>query len=168
MESAVKAFNADPATRRLMEKIYGKPQLSSVPVPKTAPLGPRPAFERPMWSAGSRDPREATVDSDAVRDAEARRPRPVAPAAPVEHAVDAIPKRRGRAAINKMSAAECENAQPPLSKGRNADAEKRRLQALFTFKGGKVTCSSSLFSLNHFFTPSPLLVFLGAPGARPL
>lgn len=140
-----RAFQSDPATRRLLEACYGRAKAAPPPrPPQGPPLGVQPPFERPQHSgAGSRDPRAATVDAAAVARHDATRPRPQRPAPAAVPAVDQIAKRRSKAAIDQENVA-LDAPAAPLSKGRNTEAEKRRLQSLFTFKGGKALPAAGL------------------------
>lgn len=134
----------------MMARLYGRPaDPTPIPKPRTAgPWHPSAAFRAALPAPGAVDSTVPTLNRGAIRDVDAARPRPRAVSAPRVAAVDIIPSRRSAAQIAESAAAAAAAADavlPPMMRGyNNPDAEKRRLQATFAYKGGKALPSAGL------------------------
>lgn len=157
---------------RMMTSVYGRPKFSAVPAPRLAAKPWKPeehAWQRPMQSGETAvDPREQTINRAAQALLEASRP----PAVPVREvhvpAIDTIVHRKPAsriAAEAEAAAAAAERAQPPLKRGYNPEVEKRKLQALFTFKGGRALPDSGMPAALEGNLPLHLITGKGGPGA---
>jgi hypothetical protein len=146
----LKTLDFDPSLRKLVTGLYGNPRLSAPP-PKPSVLKPfvpeEHSWERPMHSGTAEDPREQTINRAAQALLEASRP----PAVPVRDyhvpAIETIAHRKPAWKIEeeqKEMAQEIKTQPAPLKKGYNAETEKKKLQAIFTFKGGAALPDSAL------------------------
>lgn len=163
-------FGLNTEAGKLLLSLYGRKSYASAPDFRALATRPLP-FRPRMRDLGApaeraRDPAEATFDRAAVAAVDAERPSvlppPPAPPAPIE-ALGA--QKRSKTVIAEREAAAAAAGDivgPPLRPGRNGDAEKRRLQATFQFKGGKALPDG--LSAPALDGPVPLAL-LGAPPA---
>ena len=135
---------------------------------KSKPMvGPQP----PMQGLNSRpeaaNPRERKFDREAVAAAEASRP-VVGHGAPLPKtfAIDSIKGIiRSKAQVDAFEAAHAsvDRPQMPIKKGYNTEAEKRRLQAPFQFKGGKAVPDAASYAPIEGQIPMHLMGAASAP-----
>jgi hypothetical protein len=144
------AFGGTEAGRMLAKLYKGrdKPQIAYPPVRVGPPRAPGAAFI-PGGGSAEADPRATRGPKPAVRVPQPARARPP-PVAPI----DAVPSRKHAASIAAEGAARLRDAaldgeapgqyRPPARKPTSTDAEKRRLQAQFQFKGGSILPAHAL------------------------
>jgi hypothetical protein len=145
MSSALRAVDgADAAQmRRQLAQLYGQANYTMPELKfKSKPMeGPQPLMLGLSSRPRASDPRRskpagatAALLSDSIREDVMR------PAAPVPvPAIESGRHIRSRSAIEARAAAESVGAdlpQMPIRRGRNTEAEKRKLALLFTLKGG--------------------------------
>ena len=171
MSRIASQFGAGTAAGRLLRQLYGKPEYHAAPSFRalaTRPLaGPQPRMrDLGAPATRARDPTAATFDRAAPLDVPSVLPAAPAPLA----AIEALgPQRRSASSIRARSEAEAragDIALPPLRRGRNAEAEKQRLQLINQFKGGLGGGQVALAATDG---PIPLALLTG-PGraqARP-
>ena len=166
-------FGLNTEAGKLLLSLYGRKGYASAPDFRALPTRPLPSSRPRMRDLGApaeraRDPSEATFDRDAVAAVDAARPsvapKPPTPPAPIE-ALGVQKRSKSRiAAAEALASARGDIVGPPLRPGRNADVEKRRLQAAFQFKGGKALPEG--VAAPALEGPVPLAL-LGVGGARP-
>jgi hypothetical protein len=113
------------------------------------------------------NPRERKFDREAVAAAEASRP-VVGHGAPLPKtfAIDSIKGIiRSKAQVDAFEAAHAsvDRPQMPIKKGYNTEAEKRRLQATFQFKGGKAVPDAASYAPIEGQIPMHLMGAASAP-----
>lgn len=146
----LKHLDFDPSLRGLVTGLYGRPRYDAVPQPKLSskPFVPEEhSWERPMHSTTAEDPREQTINRAAQALLEASRPPPVPIKDTHVPAIETIAHRKPAWKIEeelKEMADEIQNQPAPLKKGYNPETEKKKLQVMFTFKGGKALPDSAL------------------------
>jgi len=163
-------FGLNTEAGKLLLSLYGRKSYASAPDFRALATRPLP-FRPRMRDLGApaeraRDPADATFDRAAVAAVDAERPSmlplPPAPPAPIEALGAQKRSKTAIAAREAAAAAAGDIVGPPLRPGRNGDAEKRRLQATFQFKGGKALPDG--LSAPALDGPVPLAL-LGSPPA---
>lgn len=168
---SIQQFGHDTEAGRMLARLYGK-GTATVSMParpsKSKPMvGPQP----PMQGLNSRpeaaNPRERKFDREAVAAAEASRP-VVGHGAPLPKtfAIDSIKGIiRSKAQVDAFEAAHAsvDRPQMPIKKGYNTEAEKRRLQATFQFKGGKAVPDAASYAPIEGQIPMHLMGAASAP-----
>ena len=138
-------FGLESDVGRMMMGIYGKPKVRTQDwrsLPQTPLIGAQPRMKELSTRPDARSAASTTVDRAAIAATDAARPRPAGPRAPPGPApIDLIPSRRSAAGIAAREASLMGDmasiSRPLLRPGRDADAEKARLQATFFLRGGK-------------------------------
>jgi len=144
-------FGHDTEAGRMLARLYGRPKVSE-PVPKPTkfkPLdGPQPLMIGLNSKPEAIDPRSQTLNRAAMAIIDATKPSPVVTKeihiAPIDTIKGVI---RNKAQIEEFvqKNASKDIIVPPIKKGfNNPEAEKRRVQALFTFKGGRALPEAGL------------------------
>jgi hypothetical protein len=161
----------DTEAGRMMARLYGRPK-DPTPLPKpragSAPWQPAANFRAVLPAPGAVDPTVPRINRAAIAELEAALPPPTSVNdTPPPAAIDTIPSRRSAAQISASEAAAAAAADtvlPPVTRGyNNPDAEKRRLQATFTYKGGKALPAAGLAAPLEGHIP---LAALAAPAER--
>jgi len=168
---SIQQFGHDTEAGRMLARLYGK-GTATVSMPsrpsKTKPmLGPQPPMQGLNAKPEAVNPRERRIDRDAVAASEASRP-VVGHGAPQPKtfAIDTIKGIiRSKAQVDAFEAAHAsvDRPQMPLKKGYNTEAEKRRLQATFQFKGGKAVPDAASYAPIEGQIPMHLMGNANAP-----
>lgn len=166
-------FAGTPAGR-MMKQLYPSATYTAPKKKfKTNPLqGPQPTMLNLNSTVDASDPRRSHFNRRAVAVLDANRPLPVqkveSPVAPIDMIKGTL---RSKSAIEAKLAKEVKEADvtmQPLRPGRNTEAEIRKLQNLFTFKGGRALPSAGLPEPLEGNVPLTLQTNSGRPKAHRL
>lgn len=163
-------FGLNTEAGRLLRALYGKQKYSGTPhfssLKTGAPLQYQPRMKDLGINPSRRalDPTEPSIDRETIAslDIPSVLPTPAPGPAPIERLGI---QKRSQSTIRKRLEVEARTGDislPPLKPGRNTDAEKRRLQMINQFKGGKGLPESA--SLPPLTGPLPMLL---TGGGRP-
>jgi len=163
----------DTEAGRMLARLYARQATVSAPprASKSRPLeGPQPPMQGLNARGGAADPRERRFDRAAVAAHDGAKPAPgLAAPAPRVHAIDRIKGiSRSKAQIDAFEAAHApvDKAMPPLRKGYDGEAEKRRLQQTFALKGGKAVPDAASYEPIEGAIPLHLVAGATAANAR--
>jgi hypothetical protein len=162
-------FGHDTEAGRMLAKLYGRPKAAPAPRPtRLRPMeGPQPdvLVSRP----GVVDPRARTLDRAAIAEVDATKPSPVVVrevhVPEIDKIKGVIRSQRGIAEF-EAARASTDVQQPPLKRGYNTDAEKKKIQAIFQLKGGRALPSAGLPEAIEGEIPLHLLQGRPAPLSR--
>lgn len=159
----------DTEAGRILASLYGKPKpVVSAPKPvRSSSWAPAQAWRRPQHSPEAADPRAATLNREAIAAVDADKPGPIVVRQAQRAPIDLLDSRRRSAqAIADATEAEAATADrpagPPVKPGYNIEAEKRRLQLTFQFKGGKGLPAEGLSEPLTGHIPIPIITGTGA------
>lgn len=144
-------FGHDTEAGRMLARLYGRPKVNE-PVPKPTKLRPMQGTQPTMIGLNSKpeaiDPRSQTLNRAAMAIIDATKPPIVVTKeihiAPID-TIKGIIRNKDQIDDFVQKNASKDIVVPPIKKGfNNPEAEKRRVQALFTFKGGRALPEAGL------------------------
>lgn len=142
-------FGHDTDVGRMLQGLYGRPKASRAPPPsRLKPMsGPQPLMVGLNSKPDAIDPRARTLNRAAMEIIDATKPSPVVQREVHVAKIDTVRnliRRKDQIDEFVRNSSSVDASLPPLKRGYNTEAEKKKLQTIFQFKGGKTLPSVGL------------------------